>query len=217
MPDGSCCGDLSESLTHSKSLDMLARVVARFQGQPAGKEEESDTTDVNEPLLAPKSAEQRPPPSHSGLSLDVQKKCEFKASLVMRRAVRTLTTRRIRPLPRGQLLKCVKERSLHLVKDVEVNDGQDASRKDCFVMGIPHHHGSQLLAAVMARWPSFSRFGSSQLPWNHIVRARQSGWNLKRRILSHRLWHLFILVGRDRSKRNGSIYQDRNPRRVGPH
>ena len=31
---------------------------------------------------------------------------------------------------------------------------------DCFVQGVQHHHGSQLLAAVMDRWPSFSRSGS---------------------------------------------------------
>ena len=29
------------------------------------------------------------------------------------------------------------------------------------------HHGSQLLAAVMDRWPSFCRFGSSKLPRDH--------------------------------------------------
>ena len=36
----------------------------------------------------------------------------------------------------------------------------------CFVQGVQHHSGSQLLAAVMDRWPSFSRFGSNKLPRN---------------------------------------------------
>ena len=40
----------------SKNLKVLAREVARVQGQPAGKEEDSDTSDENGPLLVPKSA-----------------------------------------------------------------------------------------------------------------------------------------------------------------
>ena len=86
---------------------------------------------------------------------------------MMRGSVRALTTRRSHQLARGQLLKCVKERTLHLVKDVEVHDAQVASPNDCFVPEVQHHHGSQLLAAVMAHWLSSSHFGSSQPPWNH--------------------------------------------------
>ena len=81
-------------------------------------------------------------------------------------AERALTPRRGHQSVRGQLLKCLKERLLHLVEDVEVFGAQNAYPKDCFVLGFQHHHGAQLLAAVMARWPSFSRFGSSQLPRN---------------------------------------------------
>ena len=39
-----------------------------------------------------------------------------------------------------------------------------AYQNDCFL----HHHGPQLPDAVMASWPSSSRFGSSQLPRNHL-------------------------------------------------
>ena len=86
----------------------------------------------------------------------------------MRRAVRALTTRRSHQFARGQLLKCVKERSLLPVKDVEIDDAQVAYPKDCAVVGIQCHHGSQLRATVMDRWPSLSRPGSSELPRNHL-------------------------------------------------
>ena len=41
----------------SKSLVELARDVARVQGQPAGKEEDSETSGENGPMLVPKSAQ----------------------------------------------------------------------------------------------------------------------------------------------------------------
>ena len=63
MPDASC-GALSESFTNSKGLKKLAQVVAQLRGQLAGKEEDSDTSDVNEPLPVP--GQRTPPPSHSG-------------------------------------------------------------------------------------------------------------------------------------------------------
>ena len=53
-------------------------------------------------------------------------------------------------------LKCAKERALHLVEDVEVNDAQVVHPNDCFVPEVQHHHGSQLLAAEMNRWLSES-------------------------------------------------------------
>ena len=40
----------------SKSLKELTREVVRVQGQPAGKEEDSETSDDNGPLPVPKSA-----------------------------------------------------------------------------------------------------------------------------------------------------------------
>ena len=41
--------------------------------------------------------------------------------------------------------------------------------------GIQHHHGSKLLAALMHKWPAFSRFGGRKLPRFH--RALR-GWRL---------------------------------------
>ena len=61
----------------------------------------------------------------------------------------------------GAFLKFVEERALPLVEDVEVDGALVAYSNDCFVQGVQQHHGSQLLAAVMNRWPSFSRFGST--------------------------------------------------------
>ena len=51
-----------KSLIYSKSLEKLARVVARLRGQPAGKEEDSETSDETAPLCVPKSARVVPGP-----------------------------------------------------------------------------------------------------------------------------------------------------------
>ena len=45
-----------KGVTMSKSLEELAREVARVQGQPAGREEDSETSDESGPLLVPNSA-----------------------------------------------------------------------------------------------------------------------------------------------------------------
>ena len=45
-----------KTATISKSLEELARVVARVQGQLAGKDKDSETIDESGPLLVPKSA-----------------------------------------------------------------------------------------------------------------------------------------------------------------
>ena len=42
-----------------------------------------------------------------------------------------------------------------------------AYSNDSFAQGVQRHIGSQFLAAVMDRWPSYSRFGSCKLPMNH--------------------------------------------------
>ena len=121
--------------------------------------------------------------------------------LLKRRAVRALAARQSHLTALGKFLKLVKERALHLDEDVEVNDAQVESPNGCF-LEFQHHHGSQLLAAVVDRWPSFSRFGSSQLPRNrfscgsahpHFVNNVSTPIRIsekeKRRILSHRLCH----------------------------
>ena len=61
-----------------------------------------------------------------------------------------------------------------LVEDVEIDGAQVAYSNGCSLQGVPHHHGSQVLAAVMDRWPSFSRFGSRKLPRNLPHRRQRS-------------------------------------------
>ena len=101
--------------------------------------------------------------AHAGRSSDVSR---WKVGRIApeRRAVRTLAARRTYQTALGTFLKFVKERALPLVEEVEFDGVLVAYSNDCFVQGVPHHHGSQLLAAVMDRWPSFSRFGSRKLP-----------------------------------------------------
>ena len=55
VPDAKA-GVLSENVAVSKRLEDLAREVARVQGQSAGQEEDSETSDENGLLLVPKSA-----------------------------------------------------------------------------------------------------------------------------------------------------------------
>ena len=51
--------------------------------------------------------------------------------------------------------------------DAEIDGVWSQSRTIAFSKGNQHHHGSQFLAAVMDRWPSFNRFGSRTLPSYH--------------------------------------------------
>ena len=65
-------------------------------------------------------------------------------------------------------------------ENVEIDAALAAYSNDCFVQGVHHHRGSQLLAAVMDRWPSCSRFRSRKLPrflrcwkeWRPLTPAR---------------------------------------------
>ena len=57
-------------------------------------------------------------------------------------------------------LKWVKERVLPLVENAKIDVALVAYSKNCFGLGILHHHISQFRAAVMIRWPSSSRSGS---------------------------------------------------------
>ena len=80
----------------------------------------------------------------------------------------------------GTLLIFFKDHALPLVEDVEIDGALVACSNHCFVQGVQHHHGSQLLTAVMVRWPSFSRFGSRVLlrfhrclkEWRQLTPAR---------------------------------------------
>ena len=52
-------------------------------------------------------------------------------------------------------LTFVKERAFPLVDDVKIDGALVAHSNECFLGGVQHHHGSQLFAAEMDRWPSF--------------------------------------------------------------
>ena len=58
---------------------------------------------------------------------------KLEESLLKRRAVRAIAGRQSRRTVLGKFFKCVKERVLHLVEDVEVNDGRVAYPNDCWL------------------------------------------------------------------------------------
>ena len=68
-----------------------------------------------------------------------------------KKAVGSPTARRNHQTALGTFLTFGKDRTLHLVEDVEVDGALVAYSNDCFVQGVQHHHGSQLRAAVMDR------------------------------------------------------------------
>ena len=138
LPDASS-GGLSEKLDKFQESQEAGTGGC---GQPAGKEEDSETSDEIEPLLVPKSARSISGRRHHRLRIWVY---------------HYLTTL-------CKFLKFLMERTLHLDEDVEVNDAHVVYPNDYFVLEVQHHHGSQLVAAEMDRWLSSSRFGSNRQP-----------------------------------------------------
>ena len=120
-----------------------------------GREEDSETSDENLPLSVPKLARVVSGRQHHRPSTLVHRlMCRdgrSEESLLKRRAVTTLAARRNCQLVLGAFVKFVKERALHLDEDVEVNDARVVYPNDSFFLEVQHHHGSQLLAAVMDR------------------------------------------------------------------
>ena len=126
----------------SKSLEELPREVARVQGQPAGKEEDSEIGDENGPPPVPKSARVVPGRRHHGRSF-------------------ALAARRHYQIALGTFLKFVKKRALPLV-----------GRCPCCAVErllCPGSSASPWFTASCCRdrWPSFSSFGSRKLPRFH--------------------------------------------------
>ena len=194
----------------SKSFEELARKVAGVQGQLSGKEEDSDTSGENGPLPVPQPAQVVSGRGHDRLRLLVNllmcRDARSKESFMEQRAVRTLVARKHHQTARGKFLMFVQKRTLPLVEDVESDGALVAYSNDRSVHGVERHNGSQLLAAVVDRWLSFSRFGSSKLPNNplhvavfililQVTCMRPSELLTLRRILSHRLCH-FSHIGR---------------------
>ena len=67
---------------------------------------------------------------------------KLKESLMKRRAARALAARQSSQVCKGARARLDED-----------NDARVAYSNDCFVLGVQHYHGSQLLAAVMDRWP----------------------------------------------------------------
>ena len=198
MPDSSTGALLEKCDDFHGSREAGTSVCVSSKPSSAGKGEDSETNDENGPLPVPKFARMVSRRRYHRLHILVDHRmCRDGRSeelLLKRRAVRTLAARRYYQTALGSFLTFVQERTLHLV---EIDAVLVAYWNDCFLQGVQHHHGSRLLAVVMDRWPSFSRFGSSKLPKNHpyvamctlILRVTFM------RLLSHRLCH-FSHVGR---------------------
>ena len=96
----------------SKSLEELARDVARVQGQPAGKEEDGETNDESGPLPVPKSARVVSGRRHHRLRMLIDhlmcRDRRSEESLLERITVRTLAARRNHQTALGKFLKFVK-------------------------------------------------------------------------------------------------------------
>ena len=184
-PDYAASGRSSRRQTTVVSdLSSGARRQSRRQSRsrvwPAGKEEDSDTSDENGPPLVPNSARVVSGRQHHCLRMLVDhlmcRDGRSEESLPEQRAERTLAARRnyqnrSRDVPQ-------------ICKGARAPSGRRPRNRWCFcndrlVQGVQHHPGSQLLA-VMDRWPSFSRFGSSKLPrffcclkvWRQLTPAR---------------------------------------------
>ena len=115
MPDASC-GDLSEN-----------ELLRDFRGQPAGKEEDSESSDENEPLPVLMSARVVSARQHHRLRILVdhlmRRDGKLAESLLKRVALRALAAQWNH--------ETEKERALHQVEDVEINDARIAYPKLC--------------------------------------------------------------------------------------
>ena len=129
-----------ENVAVSKRLEELAREVARVQGQPSGKQEDSETSDENGPPPVPKPARVVTGRRHQLLSMLVDhlmcRDGRSEESLPERRAVRTLAARRNYQIALGTFLTFVKERPLPLVEDVDVDGALVVYSDDCCVQGM---------------------------------------------------------------------------------
>ena len=152
-----------DDLKESRAV-VASEVSRRVQGQPAGIEKDSETSNESGPLLVPKSARRVSGRRHHRLRMLADhlmcRDGKSDESLLERRAVRTLAARRNYQTALGSCLKFMQKCTLLLVADGVIDGALVAYSNDCLLLGVQHHQGFQLLAAVMDRWPSFSRFGS---------------------------------------------------------
>ena len=119
------------------------------KARPLAKEEDSETSDENRPLPGTTT----PPSAHAGRSFGASRRKVGRIALGTKSCQDTRST--TQPPNRSWDAPQICEGALPLVEDVEIDGVLVAYSNDCFVEGVQHHHGSQLLAAVMDRWPSF--------------------------------------------------------------
>ena len=130
-------GVLSEKSGSVKESRAAGTRSSASQGQAAGKEEDSETSDENGPLAVLKSARVVSGRQHHRLRMLVDhlvyRGGRSEESLLERKAVRTLPARRNHQTALGTFTKFVKERALPLVEDVEIHRALVAYSDDCFV------------------------------------------------------------------------------------
>ena len=143
--------------------------------------------------------------------------------------MKALAARRNHQTAPGKFLKFVLKRTLPRVEDVEIDGAVVAYSKDCFVQRVQHHNGLQLLAAVMDAGRHSAAMGSTNcrgifLTWqssrNFAADAHASvrASDIEKEGLCPTANATSpMLVGRDLSFRNWSIYQDSSSRWTGPH
>ena len=141
-----------------------------YKASPA-KRRTGETSDESGPLPVPKSAWVASGRRHHRLRMLVDHSLcrdgRSEESFQERRTVRTLAARRNSQTALGNFFKIVQKRTLSRVKHVKIDGALVARSNDCFVQVVQHYHVSRLLAAVMDRWPSSSRFVSRTLPDFH--------------------------------------------------
>ena len=142
---------------------------------------------------------------------------KLEESLLKRRAAKALAARQSNLTALGKFLKSVMERALHLDEDVEINDARVVYPNNCFVLEVQHHHGSQLLAAVIQpTWvqQTVGELSSSDIVFLHFAKSvhalvgvagiESEGSCSIACATSPMMFH------RDRSFRNGRSCQNRN-------
>ena len=92
------------------------------------------------------------------------------ASLVEHRALRTLATRKLLQQTLEHILTFVAKRSLPILKDTLM----DMALTE-YMFGAHHHLGNTLMAALMHKYPRYSRHGGGKLPRSHRCLR---GWKL---------------------------------------
>ena len=144
---------MSENCDDLKESRGAVREVPRVQGQPAGKEEDSETNGESWPLLVPKSALVVSGLRYNRLRVMVDhllcRDGKTEESLLERRLVRTLTARRNYQTALGSLPESVQKRTPPLVEDGEIDGALVAYSNDWILQEAQHHHAASAAKATV--------------------------------------------------------------------